>query len=102
MHIPSYSSSIFFELHKFNGSFYVDIFYKPFEDTEPTKLFIPNCDEKCPLNKIYELYRDIIPTEDFNTECRITQTQRNEENNFERKLKKKLLKTRDYLPVQIF
>lgn len=77
MHIPIYASSVFFELHKFNGSFHVEIYYKRDrgEDEVPLKpLFIPNCGEKCPLEKLYEIYNDILPTQDFETECRLPET----------------------------
>lgn len=76
MHIP-YASSIFFELHKSNGNYHIEIFYKRHydRDDEPSEpLFIPNCGKKCPLSQFYEIYQDIIPTEDFDTECRLTET----------------------------
>lgn len=74
-HIPIYASCLLFELHKYNGTYHVEIFYKRYreESTERLEpLSIPNCGKKCPLSKMYEIYKDIIPTEDFNSECRIT------------------------------
>lgn len=65
---------MFFELHQFNGVYHVEIYYKRDrgEDKVPLQpLFIPNCGQKCPLNKFYEIYQDILPTEDFDTECRL-------------------------------
>lgn len=65
---------MFFELHKFNGTFHVEIYYKRSrgEDKVPLEpLSIPQCGKKCPLERFYELYRDVIPTEDFDTECRL-------------------------------
>lgn len=64
-----------FELHHFNGNFHIEIFYKleRGEDKMPLKpLVIPNCGQKCPLNKLNDIYRDVIPTEDFETECRLS------------------------------
>lgn len=37
-------------------------------------LFIPDCGQKCPLTKMFEVYEDIIPTEDFDIECRLQQS----------------------------
>lgn len=34
-------------------------------------LFIPDCGQKCPLTKMFDVYEDIIPTEDFDIECRL-------------------------------
>lgn len=61
------------ELHKSNGIFHVEIFYKKNrgEDAEPLEpLTIPNCGKQCPIEKFFEIYEDIIPTDDFETECR--------------------------------
>lgn len=74
LHIPQYGSCIFFELHKFNGTFHIEIYYKRYrgEDLEPLEpLSIPNCGKKCPLDRLYKIYRDILPTGDFDTECRL-------------------------------
>lgn len=62
------------ELHKSNDEYYIEIFYKRNrgEDVEPLEpLYIPNCGQKCTLSKMNELYHDIIPTGDFETECKI-------------------------------
>lgn len=72
--MPSYAACLFFELHQFNGTYHVELYYKQErgEDKVPLQpLFIPNCGEKCPLSKLYELYQEILPTEDFDTECRL-------------------------------
>lgn len=73
-HVPIFASAMFFELHKFNGTFHVEIYYKSYrgEDKVPLEpLSIPNCGTRCPLEKFYEIYQDVIPTEDFDTECRL-------------------------------
>lgn len=31
---------------------------------------IPHCGTKCDLDKFYDVYRDIIPEEDFESECK--------------------------------
>lgn len=72
IHLPNYSSCVFIELHETSAGFHVEIYYKQHhgEDIIPLEpLFIPNCGRKCPLSKMYELYDDILPTDDFDTEC---------------------------------
>lgn len=67
MHQVEYSSCILFELYKQNDSHYVQIFYKNPE--EATLLEFPGCGPKCPLKNLYELYKDILPTQPFDEEC---------------------------------
>lgn len=71
-HSPPYSSSVLFELYESNdNSFYVQVFYRNSTTEEPVPLNIPDCGTKCPLNQLYELYSDVLPT-DFETECRLS------------------------------
>lgn len=75
--MPTYASCLLFELHQLNGTFHVELYYKRErgDDKVPLEpLEIPNCGKKCPLDKLYEVYKDIIPTEDFDTECRLPTT----------------------------
>lgn len=72
--MPSYAACLFFELHQNNGTYHVELYYKQERGEDKVKLqplFIPNCGQKCPLSKLYEIYQDILPTEDFDTECRL-------------------------------
>lgn len=65
---------MFFELHKSNDEYHVEIYYKSYRGEDPVPLeplSIPNCGKKCPLEKLYEIYKDILPTEDFDTECHV-------------------------------
>lgn len=66
---------MFFELKKkSNGEFYVEIYYKSYRGDDPVPLepvFIPNCGQKCPLEKLYWVYKDILPTTDFDAQCRV-------------------------------
>lgn len=34
-------------------------------------LQIPGCGVKCPLAKLYQLYKDILPTQSFDDECKL-------------------------------
>lgn len=60
-----------FELYKVDEVPYVQIFYKnsTAADVTPIEMEIPSCGKKCPLEKMYEIYRDILPTESFEQEC---------------------------------
>lgn len=72
--MPPYSACLFLELHHFNGTFHIEIFYKRDRGEENVSLqpiVIPNCGRKCPLSKLNDIYRDVIPTGDFETECRL-------------------------------
>lgn len=48
----------------------MQIFYKNSNDS-PDPIHIPGCGTSCPLSKMYELYDDILPKNDFATECQI-------------------------------
>ena len=63
---------MFFELYQANDdTHYVQLFYKNSTATDIPALEIPNCGQKCALEKLYELYRDIIPTQSFEKECEL-------------------------------
>lgn len=67
---------MFFELHKSNGEFHVEIFYKSYRGDDPVPLepiSIPNCGQKCSLEKLYVVYQDILPTKDYDDECHVPQ-----------------------------
>lgn len=77
--MPPYASCLLFELHQINGTFHIELYYKQDRGNDKVPLqplSIPNCgnNNKCPLSKLYEIYRDILPTEDFDTECRLPST----------------------------
>lgn len=67
--MPPYASSLLIELYKSNeNGHYMQIFYKTTENENLFPLNIPNCGEKCSLDRFYEEYQDIIAN-DFDTEC---------------------------------
>lgn len=75
--MPGYTSCVFLELHDVNGNFHVEIYYKRDhgEDKKPLEpLYIPNCGTKCPLYRLYEIYKDVIPSDEYDVECRIPDT----------------------------
>lgn len=74
LHLPPYASSLLFELYSpadTNSSHYVKIFYRNTTTEELLPINIPNCGEKCPLTRLYEIYDDILPSSDPETECRL-------------------------------
>lgn len=72
VHCPPYTASIMFELRLKNGEPYVQVFYRNTTDEHPPALHIPNCGQLCSLEKMYTLYRDVLPADDFETECRLS------------------------------
>lgn len=72
MHIPPLTSNILFELYQRDDEYYVQLFYRKTISENAQPMEIPNCGTKCPLDKFYELYKDILPTEDedFESLCR--------------------------------
>lgn len=74
MQLTPYASCLFFELYKTDDDSYMKIFYKNFTEINneviPALVF-PGCEEKCPLNKLYDLYKAILPTRSFEEECRL-------------------------------
>lgn len=62
------------ELHILNSIPYVQIFYKNTTGTtdqaDLLPMNIPNCGIICPLSKMFELYKDILP-DSFEEECKL-------------------------------
>lgn len=62
------------ELRKYQNEYYVQIFYKN-SVHNPVPIMIPGCGgTACALPKMYEIYDEIIPKNDFDTECLIPPT----------------------------
>lgn len=71
LHQPRYASCLFFELYESEQP-YIQILYKKSSKTKKLYTFnIPNCGTKCPLNKFYQLYQHILPTQSFDKECQL-------------------------------
>lgn len=58
------------ELRRYKDEHYLQIFYKN-SDRNPEAMELPECGKACPLSKMYEIYDDILPKNDFSTECGI-------------------------------
>lgn len=65
-----YAAAIIVELRNYQNEAYVQLYYKNSEMT-PEPINIPQCGTACPLSKMYELYAEILPQNDFPTECNI-------------------------------
>lgn len=72
LHSPPYTACIMFELRLKNDVPYVQVFYKNTTESHPPALYIPNCGQLCSLENIYKLYNNVIPTDDFTAECRLS------------------------------
>lgn len=71
IHSPPYTACVMLELRIDDENRpYVSVFYKNSPD-EPKPLEIPGCGTSCPLDRMYQLYKDIIP-EDWATECKLS------------------------------
>lgn len=69
LHEPPFSSCIFFELYRGNGSPYVQFFYKNSTESDIPALYIPGCGTKCELTDLYLLFDDILPEKTIKKEC---------------------------------
>ncbi|KAG4065183.1 hypothetical protein HA402_007580 [Bradysia odoriphaga] len=67
-----YAAAVIVELRQYKSEHYVQIFYKNSNET-PDPIHIPGCGTMCPLSTMYELYDDILPKNNFATECKINE-----------------------------
>lgn len=70
MTIPPYVSSLHLELYKRGTEYYVQLYYRKNGFENISAIEIPHCGTKCPLDRFYELYKNILPTEDIESACR--------------------------------
>lgn len=69
IHLPSYASSVHIELYQNDkNEHYVQLFYRNHEEEILPPITIPNCGTKCPLQRMYEIYSELIPG-DYHSEC---------------------------------
>lgn len=84
MHVPPFGASIHFELYRNGrGEYYVQLFYRTDDSEYMAPIEIPNCGTKCPLDKLHELFKDILPTEDetYASLCHLDDRKTSVENN---------------------
>jgi lysosomal acid phosphatase len=70
MHNPPYRACIMIELHLIDQRPYISVFYKN-TSAEPEAMYIPNCGQRCPLDKMFELYEAVLPV-DWEQECQLS------------------------------
>ncbi|XP_017072357.1 venom acid phosphatase Acph-1 [Drosophila eugracilis] len=70
--MPRFSALIAFELHQKSdtGEYYLEIFFQNDPEKEPEQLQIPGCDKQCPIEKLLELTKDIIPDASYADLCK--------------------------------
>lgn len=66
--VPGYNILALLELHEINGIYGFKVFLRNSTYTEPYELTIPSCEEFCPLNKVVELTKNVLPT-NLKAEC---------------------------------
>lgn len=49
----------------------MQFFYKNSTDEYLAPLNIPSCGTKCPIEKFYEIFKDLIPTGSYDEECQL-------------------------------
>jgi len=69
--LPKYSVMTIFELHKNKetGEYYVEIYFRNNQKAPAQKLTIPGCEFQCPLDKLIELSKDVVPTAEDDHRC---------------------------------
>uniref|UniRef100_A0A182QA78 acid phosphatase n=1 Tax=Anopheles farauti TaxID=69004 RepID=A0A182QA78_9DIPT len=72
LHNPPFAACVLLELRQSSdgGPAYVELFYKN-TSAEPYQLVIPGCSERCPLDRMFEIYDNIMP-HDWEAECQLS------------------------------
>lgn len=67
---PPFASSLHFDLYKTMGNqFHMQLTYR--YDNESKLLRFPGCGTKCSMEDLYRMYKELIPTAEFEEECRL-------------------------------
>lgn len=61
--MPPFAASLHFELYRRERDYYVQLFYRTDNSEIIPPIEIPKCGTKCPLDKLFELYKDVLPTD---------------------------------------
>jgi len=69
--MPRYSSMVMFELHKSKetGDYWVEIYFRNDPTGQAQKLTLPGCEFQCPLDKLVDFAKDVLPTEEDDKRC---------------------------------
>lgn len=72
LHFPPYASSVHLELYKTtDDQYYVQVFYRKSNEEHPQALNVPGCGSKFSVQQFLDYYKEIIPENDFDSECRL-------------------------------
>lgn len=69
-HNPPYRSAVMFELRQFKDDYRVQVFYKNTTD-EPEPIDLPGCGTSCSLDKMFEIYKEVLPV-NWEDECTLS------------------------------
>jgi len=69
-HNPPFAATVLFELRKFSDGFKVQVFYKN-STAEPQPLHLPGCGTSCTLDKMFEVYKAVLPV-NWQQECELS------------------------------
>lgn len=69
-HNPPFAATILFELRQFDKQYRVQAFYKN-STAEPQALDLPGCGTSCDLDKMFEVYKPVLPV-DWEKECSLS------------------------------
>lgn len=72
LHSPPYVACIMFELRIINRVPHIQVFYKNTTNENPPALQLLNCGQLCPLSEMYNIYKNVLPTDDFASECKLS------------------------------
>uniref|UniRef100_A0A7G3AIU4 acid phosphatase n=1 Tax=Lutzomyia longipalpis TaxID=7200 RepID=A0A7G3AIU4_LUTLO len=68
-HSPPFAACVMLEMRLIDEKPYISVFYKN-TTAEPEAMNIPRCGPSCPLDKMFTLYKDLLPT-DWEAECKL-------------------------------
>uniref|UniRef100_A0A1L8DYR1 acid phosphatase n=2 Tax=Nyssomyia neivai TaxID=330878 RepID=A0A1L8DYR1_9DIPT len=68
-HNPPFAACVMLEMRLIDEKPYISVFYKN-TTAEPEPMNIPRCGKSCPLDKMFSLYNDALPT-DWEDECKL-------------------------------
>lgn len=69
-HNPPYASTVMFELREYSDGYRVEVFYKN-TTGEPLQLDLPGCGISCPLDKMFQIYKTVLPVNWYD-ECQLS------------------------------
>lgn len=69
LHNPPYSSSLHFELYKLEDEFFLQVSYR--NATNEIDIEFPICGTKCSIEDLRQIYKDTIPTSEYDEECQL-------------------------------